>query len=117
MIVECKKDVAHDDAVLQAVLYCERVLQAAFLNAPKSAIPLASEPATVIPMVSAHSLKRPRRKDPRVALPSAYEIVPWYWPGTSVRARISYPVISFTDFLPTGFTKALQAVVTDTMKT
>ena len=97
LIIECKRDSAHDEAVLQVVLYADRVLQAFFTMIPEEWIPRASE-VEVLPVVIARSLRRPRIEDQRLALPNPYPVERAYFGGRHVRATICTPL--FYSYVP-----------------
>ena len=85
ILIECKPRSAHDQTVLQTLLYAERITQMAFLMAPQSASP---ERVEILPVVVAGWLKTPRDPDPRVAIPSPFTFEHEYFGGASVRALV-----------------------------
>lgn len=92
VIIECKRGTAHDEAVLQAMLYVERVLQVAFLSATPNAVPDETCAVQILPVIVAENLKRPRQPDPKVAIPQPYAFERTYFGGTAVRAQVASPV-------------------------
>jgi hypothetical protein len=92
VIIECKRGVAHDEAVLQAILYIERVLQVVFLSAPATAVPPSSHPVIVLPIVLAFGKKRPHIPNPIVALPKPYSITRTYLSRTTIHAGVTTPL-------------------------
>lgn len=93
IIVECKKGSAHDESVLQVLLYSERVLQTAFSSALEGARPVNGSEAIILPMVVAHRATRKRRADPRVAIPRPYSLRKSYLTGVSIKATVVSPIL------------------------
>lgn len=91
VLIECKRGRAHDRAVLQAVLYAERILQVAFLTAPEDAHPRQEEPVEILPVALAEDATRPRVDDDRVAIPEPFELERSYFGGAEISARVRSP--------------------------
>lgn len=90
VVIECKADTARDEAVLQVMLYIERVVQTLFLTAGAHAIPGTVE---VLPLVIAKGLKRTNGQPGRqLALPQPYAFTRGYFGGNRVTANVRTPV-------------------------
>ena len=91
VVVECKRDTAHDEAVLQVILYAERVLQVAFASIPPDRVLAAGEPVDIITFIVAKGIKKIRADDARLAVPQLYSIERSYLGGPLVRALVHAP--------------------------
>lgn len=92
IVIECKTGRVHDEAVLQVLLYAERVLQVAFLSAAPAAVPPEGQPVEILPVIIAQDARKPRHGDPRVALPLPYTLRRSYFGGATVNARVRSPL-------------------------
>lgn len=96
VILECKTGRVNDEAILQVLLYAERVLQIAFFSAPIDYFPRGN--VDIVTVVIASGAKRPRVSDPRVALPLPFSIQRSYLNGPLVTARVSTPLFLVYSF-------------------
>ena len=92
VVIECKPKAAHDETVLQVMLYMERVLQVMTMSSLDGAVHIGGDPIQMIPIVLAKRLKRPRNGDPRVGIPKPYTIERKYWGGKQSRAIVHSPL-------------------------
>jgi len=87
-IIECKRDAAHDEAVLQALLYVERVVQVVSLSPDPGVVLPAGETLAVHPIVIAQGRRTPRGPHPEVAIPVRYDFRRTYSTGTSISVSV-----------------------------
>ncbi len=95
LVLECKAASAHDEAVVQVMLYIERVFQALSLSVPEVAIPETTE---ILPIVIAKWARRPREGDTRLAIPNPYTLARTLLGAVDIEAQVRSPL--FLEYVP-----------------
>ncbi len=105
VIIECKPATAHDETVVQVMLYVERVLQVMFSSAHSSMVPTRDRPVEILPVVMARAARTPRSRDSRVAIPQPYHLTRSYFGGVTVNATVRSPI--FLRYVPPSAAEGL----------